>query len=557
MLFDYTLDTYKPSALNSVALCKEAVQVIAEVENGLIDPANIDHVLDELTWSIKNDPVAKKLLDADVAFYILRGEKISREQQLLRLEVLLNTINPQRYHAACEVRLKDAIKRDAKGDIEVTTRNYVTNMLNFGISKEFLFESTKKFFFNSAKTISDLAQIEEFFQILEPKIHSFDVYFKSNVSIHEIKDSNPAFSIRVLSELPADVADNIKDGSFSCGEGECYIVISRVRAPDRISAYAKAEQRLDTVSDLLVFYTHKKTLNWSISALVQQKCCETDITEVTRPLNAMAKGRNFRSDYAAARLNTLIQNVSLSGGSFRKFNQVVDLHGMALASEVPSNQLLNLWIALETIVPNSRGGKTTVQRISSAVMPFILEGYVRRLVVNLTKDLYRWSRRRTGELLSRTPGEGKSTAKVLRMLVLQECADLREDFYKDLHDFPLLRQRIRSLSDKLASPKSVVAMLEQHRQKVEWQLRRIYRTRNSVVHAGSEPEYTPVLIENCHDYLDVVLNAVIRLSCQEYSIASLEQAFELGDVHYQRFCRKLKEHESFSVSHLGFMVGAE
>jgi hypothetical protein len=133
LLFDYTLDTYKPSALNCTALCKEALQIIQDVENGLIDAANIEHVLDELSWSIKNDPVAKKLLDADPAFYILRGEKISRENQALRLEVLLNTINPQRYHAACELKLKDSIKRDAKGDIEVTTRNYVTNMLNFGI----------------------------------------------------------------------------------------------------------------------------------------------------------------------------------------------------------------------------------------------------------------------------------------------------------------------------------------------------------------------------------------------------------------------------------------
>lgn len=555
LLFEYTLDTYKPSALNCTALCKEALQVIRDVGNDIIDAANIEHVLDELAWSIKNDPVAKKLLDADVAFYILRGDKISRETQALRLEVLLNTLNPQRYHFACESRLKESIRRDAKGDIEVAARNYVTNMLNFGVSKEFLYELTKSFFFDPASPIVDLAQIDEFFKALEPKYHSFDVYFKSNVSIHEVKDSNPAFSIRVLSELPEEVVGVIGGDSFKCSEGECYVVINSVRATDRISAYAKAEQRLDTVSDLLIFYTHKKTLHWSPSALIRQKCCADEVREVTRPMNAMAKGRNFRSDFAAARLNSLIQNISLSGGSFRKFNQVVDLHGMALASDVPSNQLLNLWIAIETIVPSSRGGKTTVQRITGAIMPFILEGYVRRLVVNLTKDLYRWNRRKSGEILNKAPAGGKLTAKVLQMLALEECDDLRAEFYSILQDFPLLRQRIRTMAEKLASPKSVIAMLEQHRQKVEWQMRRIYRTRNSVVHAGDEPEYTSVLIENCHDYLDIVLNSIIRLSCKEYSISSLEQAFEMGDIHYQKFCRKLKENESFSASHLGFIVG--
>jgi len=470
---------------------------------------------------------------------------------------LRKTINFKRYHDACEIYLKIAIAADAKSDIETITRNYITNLLNYGISKEHLFEINKRVFFDETNPVSSIEKIDEFFALLSPKIHNFDVYFKAKLSIHEIRESNSAFSLRVLDKLPQDVCAPKKYNGFILGNDECYVQISDITATDMIAAYTKAEQRLDMVSDLLAFYSHKKTLEWSQSALVQKKCCEIICMEISRPRNSMSKGRNFKSNFAAARLNTLISDLSLRGGSFRKFNQVVDLHGMALASDVPSNQLLNLWISLETIVPSSRSGKTTINKITNSIMPFILEGYVRRLVVNLTKDLYYWNRRCTGELLNKAPNNGKATMKALQMLSLDECTEIRSSFYSKLTNFPLLRQRIYNLSEKLSTPNKIIHLLGQHQQKVEWQLRRIYRTRNSVVHAGSEPLYTNVLIENCHDYLDIVLNSIIRLSCQDYSASSLDQAFELGQIHYQKFLRELKKLDSFSSTNIGFMVGSK
>lgn len=49
MLFDYSLDTYKPSALNTSLLCREALYVIEDIESGVIKRPNLDHVLEELT----------------------------------------------------------------------------------------------------------------------------------------------------------------------------------------------------------------------------------------------------------------------------------------------------------------------------------------------------------------------------------------------------------------------------------------------------------------------------------------------------------------------------
>ncbi|HDR1892148.1 TPA: hypothetical protein QB628_000993, partial [Pasteurella multocida] len=62
MLFDYTLDTYKPSILNIHSLIEEALEVINEVENGNIKSPNISHVLDELISNLEKDIIAQNLI---------------------------------------------------------------------------------------------------------------------------------------------------------------------------------------------------------------------------------------------------------------------------------------------------------------------------------------------------------------------------------------------------------------------------------------------------------------------------------------------------------------
>ncbi|KWH56051.1 hypothetical protein WT63_24585 [Burkholderia anthina] len=76
-----------------------------------------------------------------------------------------------------------------------------------------------------------------------------------------------------------------------------------------------------------------------------------------------------------------------------------------------------------------------------------------------------------------------------------------------------------------------------------------------VVHSGDEPSFIGTLIENSHDYLDVALTNIIELSCKEYGISSLEQAFELGKIRYERFERFLRKESAFSAENILQLYG--
>src|SRR5690606_20567323 len=70
MLFEYTLDSYKPMALNCRLLCIECISTIGEIKDGYMPKKNLQSVLEELKWSLERDIAAKNILGKKFKFYI-------------------------------------------------------------------------------------------------------------------------------------------------------------------------------------------------------------------------------------------------------------------------------------------------------------------------------------------------------------------------------------------------------------------------------------------------------------------------------------------------------
>jgi len=66
---------------------------------------------------------------------------------------------------------------------------------------------------------------------------------------------------------------------------------------------------------------------------------------------------------------------------------------------------------------------------------------------------------------------------------------------------PLLCFRVFRHWDLLRDRKKVCDALAQHRLNVDWQLRRIYRARNDVMHRGRGSAVLPRLIQHLHTYV--------------------------------------------------------
>jgi hypothetical protein len=107
-------------------------------------------------------------------------------------------------------------------------------------------------------------------------------------------------------------------------------------------------------------------------------------------------------------------------------------------------------------------------------------------------------------------------------------------------DSPLLRFRIeRVRSVKLSGPAALRQSLEAYCRRVEWQLRRIYRARNHVIHRGQCPAGSRQLIQHLHSYLVLCVHALVY-DLAQHSGWNIRDALEFRRVAHQTQCAFLK-----------------
>lgn len=554
LLFDYSLDTYKPAALNASFLCIEALGIVDDIEEGAMDIANLRPIVEELEWSIQNDKIAKELLQLPATYYLQDIDTVKISEVKLKLEVLGRTLDPHRYLERCYQRLHEHVRQSEKKNIETVAKNIVTTLLNLGMSKQILYERTREFFF--APDGSDLESVDaltDFLEFIYPYSHLADVYFVVSALIRKAGSAVDEFDISILDALPEECAAIAQVYEFAPGPDQVVVQVGDVRAHDVYSARDKAVRRLESLGDLFTLFHHKARIAWRSDAIVKQCCLATPVlARVSK--GAMEKAFDMPPEKSAKQLGHLLKNSALKEASFERFSRVADLHGTCVSTDIVENQLVNLWTGFETLIP-SRVGTNKINNVIASTLPFLLPLYIRRLVERFTYDIFIWDKWRAKKLLNKVPtSSGKSMAKrALILLCDPACESLREDLYTQVKDFHLLRFRAFQLSNALRSGDEVTKILKAHEKKVSWQLRRIYRTRNLIVHSGKTPSFVPTIIENGHDYLDQVMFEIMKMACGDFHVMTIAQAFELAYIRYQAFTSKLKNAAHLDASNCGFL----
>jgi len=541
LLFDYTIDSYKPRALNTPSLCVELINIIDEVENGNIDKNNINYIIEELQDSFKYDFVAKSLIHTNLNYYTSFQEDCSLKELKLKISTLERSLERYRYMREVQRQLVKAVSLKNKDDINNLIRNYVTTFINWGISKQYLYHRTNKFFFDRTKKIEKESQLLEFFEILSPKSHNYSVYFRVSSNILLLKES---FNYFKISEV--DLEDQEKNAMFKANnfipkQNDAIIEIKDLKIPDPFVARDIAEKRLETIRNTSHFFYHNSKLKWNKTALVVQQCCKQERIIANNQMNPMRKSYNYKSNEVAKNTNQIFKNIALQGESFNKFNRVLELHSNCLQNLAPENQLINLWIIFETLIP-STNKKSKVSNICDKILPILLLKYFRKLVTNLHEDLLRWNKELLESFIKDIPSEPDTwLAKFVCFLSDKQFRVKRDELFAAMGNYTLLRNRTFKISEAINDKDNVISRLETHRMNVLWQIRRVYRTRNMIIHSGRTPKYLNILIENTHDYIDQILSEIIDMTTSNFRILNLDQAFEFGHILFKEIENKVKE----------------
>lgn len=555
MLFEFSLDTYKPSVMNTGLLCREAIQTIEQVEQGNIKAPNIWHVTAELRATFEKDPVAQELVAIPYSAFVpsLQNPKTPIKELQNVLELLAVQLSPSRYRAKAEdLLIQELVGTQSRASIRRLARTYVTTLIASGFSQKHIRDMVLDFFHFGSNRISGPEAIKEFFGLFPSEKGNFKAVFLVERVFESAASAFAPMNLLVTRELPTDLDLTAFPSFVSIGDQRAYAIVSEIPARDVHSARMMAERLLKLCSTFLRLFHHKQDPTWFHECIVIDTKTGTH-KKLQKPTNSMHKCADLIQSVAAKKLELFMNEFSLERDSFSKFIRSAQLHSMALDSNADENQILNLWISLESLVPSETKAEdaSNIEHIVASIVPFLCIGYVERLLNNLVKDLLRWNSTVTRAALRSVSGK-KFTDKLAKLLVLPEFATERATIESTFCDFHLLRDRFNYLQSLVSKPEAVLAALDAHRIRLEWQIRRIYRTRNIIVHSGETPWYTQPLIEHTHDYLDCVLASLVALASKPKVIHSVGQGFKFVELKYSTYIKGLTQRGlAFDANNMG------
>lgn len=205
----------------------------------------------------------------------------------------------------------------------------------------------------------------------------------------------------------------------------------------------------------------------------------------------------------------------------RKLKSLFEFTRISDESLSPQSTFINLWIGIESFVQSKEfdGG---IENVKMVVSSFATHNYIYSLIKNFLEDCNRCELELVFEERSYKIGK-LSPQEALYLFWDNDFLNKMNLESKSLNI--LLSYRFKELCHVLKDGKKCASLLEQHKGKVQQHVHRLYRIRNSIVHAGQmQYSNTNLFIKHLYEYIEYAMSVVIyRL--EEEPTASLEQIF--------------------------------
>lgn len=277
-----------------------------------------------------------------------------------------------------------------------------------------------------------------------------------------------------------------------------------VKSLDPESARIEASSLISLFVSLKQYNSHVSKAYYANQAIV--KDLESGkVFNLSRPVTLLSRGRTRTEEQTYTRIGEMIQSFPIVG---EKMINAINLHSSAMESRNVSNQLLNLWTIVEVLVEiDKHYNYSKIVQISNTLTTVLNSSYIKSLVEQLLFDLKHCCVDFDNYLENITKGN-TNAEKMVALLVLPEFSQNKMDLVNALKNYPLLRYRIEHYSEQFSDRTELKKVLSNHRKRLEWQIMRIYRNRNMIVHDGSHFPYIDLIVQNLHFYIDALIDTI-------------------------------------------------
>lgn len=538
LMFDHSDDSYKAPALNVVSRALELKRVANHVKDKELPSETLRTFIDELKWGLGIDPVIEyeEKERLQLALKRVTTGSFSLVKLLPVIDLIIDHIT--NYGDRIAERIIQVVGNGKeKRLIRSLAVAFCAHVELEGHSRRYVYQHLQRSIIRFLKrpiAVDSSKLINRFIAGIRGGECDAIVVFKCGKEFGRFSDLATKWGVEILEKAPALSKNTDLYKSFSDDDDCLFICVNGRKAADPYQARDDAEYVIDMFSGVIRYLCHDMSLNFDQECVVEMntegRVWHALIGKKVNPMLCRNESNGVVEETDFRKLSELISGTHLDGLSTRKFVNALTYHRAALRAPVYETQLVSLWSALEGLLPSPDSGEVRIKYFAQVVSSILTLAYSNKLFDVVTNEL---AREADVSNYIKTTIAGKSfKTQVVQLICSNEYQQARLDVAAILSANPLLRFRLMELNESFSSAKVVLKTLQHHREKVEWHLHRIYWSRNLIVHSADTMPYMMTIVENLHDYLDLVVSCITNYAVEALGVISIDSVVQAIQTDY-------------------------
>jgi len=497
MLFHYSSDIVRMPVYNSKTLMLEYIVIENEVSEKKIKEYQLEQVAGELINSIENDKILKDYFGDSYIEQIIKSIKKDRSQTI---HYLNNQITGRQYFdLASEYLKKHTPTHNHKNEIEYGIRAWITMLIYQGYSPEYVYNRIRQLFLSRVENPEKL--LTDFIDSFVLKERNYRVYFSFSRYLTRYKE--------LIGERLGMVFEEFEQVN-SIKKKNDFVGYFNINSYDAYSAMKRAYQKINIfVKFFRVISNHKQQLIRNFG-IVMDTGNENYIKIPIKPLGYKSIELEPNANLTQI-IDNMVLNCQKKGKTiYLKLNRIIDLHNDAIQQTDLKDGFVNLWSILE-MVGLDINSESKIESVINNLLPVLHKDYFSNVLSNIHEDLRdNLSHSDYSMLLTKLNySDGEVEKYIAKFIFYPEFEGLRDEYFIKLKNFPIIRNKIYNLWLVRNSKKEIFKISQRYIKRVKWHIYRLYRTRNSIVHAGKVGYGLQMLGEHLHIYVDAVITDIV------------------------------------------------
>lgn len=409
-----------------------------------------------------------------------------------------------------------------------------------------------KLFWEPATIVDSPNKIDDFFGQFDFKNRNYQVVFKYKKQ--NMGNWIDCGGFDSFDDLPCDLKEKT-DKYFSDLKPDEKFLIVNWEALDPFEAEREVAYIVNTQIAVYRLYDHR--YRYRISSAECEVFDDNRAYKVEQDLKAVEHAKLPPYKQIVESMNVVI-NALTRITDYAIYKDYVSLigaiqyHSHSLNSLSEENQLLDLWAIFESLLNVNDENMSKICRVCMYLVPLLKQKYIYSLFKQLADDIKNYDENLYVNIVGEKTDESEIVRAICEFTLLDDKREERETVFAKCEDFPLLKERINYYSDKLNTPAKIHSFVEKHADRVRWQIKRIYRNRNMIVHNGNKASYISLLIENLHSYVDDFISHVIHGVASGKGVNTMCQELLVKECKWVSSFQKVKD--PITPEQIGYML---